>query len=70
MNINDVLSAHAQHRHGFGVKRLDRRDPAGEWREILVEDLRVSLVKSNCLRPSSLARQRITNTMASARFDS
>ena len=40
LNINDVMSRHAQRFHGLVVERLDRRDPSGEWREILVEDRR------------------------------
>jgi hypothetical protein len=38
LNCNDVLSKHAQRHHGFGVERLDRREPNGQWKEILVED--------------------------------
>jgi hypothetical protein len=40
LNCDDVLSRHAQRHHGFGIERLDRRDPGGDWKEILVEDRR------------------------------
>lgn len=40
LNINDVMSRHAQRHHGIQVERLDRRDPSGAWKEILVEDRR------------------------------
>ena len=38
LNRNDVMSKHAQRHHGTRVERLDRRDPTGAWKEILVED--------------------------------
>jgi hypothetical protein len=38
LNCDDVLSHHAQRRHGIVVERLDRREPNGQWKEILVED--------------------------------
>jgi hypothetical protein len=38
LNSNDVMSPHAQRRHGILVERLDRRAPNGDWKEILVED--------------------------------
>jgi hypothetical protein len=38
LNRNDVMSGYAQKHHGIIVERLDRRDPAGEWKEVLVED--------------------------------
>jgi hypothetical protein len=38
LNCDDVMSHHAQRRHGIVVERLDRREPNGEWKEILVED--------------------------------
>jgi hypothetical protein len=40
LNGNDVLSGYCQRRHAIEVERLDRRDPQGCWREILVEDHR------------------------------
>ena len=38
LNRNDVLSRYAQLHHNIVVERLDRRDPSGAWKEILVED--------------------------------
>ncbi|HUY32242.1 MAG TPA: hypothetical protein VMV69_05630 [Pirellulales bacterium] len=38
LNRNDVMSHYAQQHHGIVVERLDRRDPSGAWREVLVED--------------------------------
>jgi hypothetical protein len=38
LNCDDVLSKHGQRFHGIVVERLDRRNPNGEWKEILVED--------------------------------
>jgi hypothetical protein len=38
LNGNDVMSHHAQRHHGIVVERLDRREPNGQWKEILVED--------------------------------
>jgi hypothetical protein len=41
LNINDVLSHHAQRAKGIHVERLDRFDAeAEEWKEIVVEDRR------------------------------
>ncbi|HEV3025585.1 MAG TPA: hypothetical protein VGX76_24100 [Pirellulales bacterium] len=40
LDRNDVLSRHAQRHHKLLVERLDRRDPSGAWKEILVEDRR------------------------------
>ena len=37
----DVLSPHAQYRHGFSVERLEQEDAEGSgWREVVVEDRR------------------------------
>jgi len=38
LNRNDVMSKNCQKYHGVRVERLDRRDPSGAWKEILVED--------------------------------
>jgi hypothetical protein len=40
LNVNDVMSRHAQRRHDLVVERLDRRYPSGAWKEILIEDRR------------------------------
>jgi hypothetical protein len=37
LNRNDVMSPYAQRHHGIVLERLDRRDPAGDWKEVLVE---------------------------------
>ena len=37
---DDVLSSRAQSHHNVVVERLDRRDPSGAWKELLVEDRR------------------------------
>jgi len=37
---DDVLSSRAQRHHNVVVERLDRRDPSGAWKELLVEDRR------------------------------
>jgi hypothetical protein len=48
----DVLSPHAQRRHGFTVERLDQDDAEGSgWRELVVEDRRS--------RPADIAATRI-----------
>jgi hypothetical protein len=38
LNCDDVMSHFAQRRLGIVVERLDRREPNGDWKEILVED--------------------------------
>jgi hypothetical protein len=40
LNVNDVMSRHAQRHHDLVVERLDRRYPDGAWKEVLVEDHR------------------------------
>ena len=51
LNIDDVSSAYAQRQRGFRVLSLDRRDPSGAWKEVLVEDRRAT--------PAELAASRI-----------
>ena len=40
LNVDDVTSPWAQRQRGFTVKSLDQRNPAGEWKEIVVQDRR------------------------------
>jgi hypothetical protein len=48
----DVLSPHAQRRHGFTVEQLDQDDAEGsDWRQLVVEDRRSS--------PADIAATRI-----------
>jgi hypothetical protein len=42
INVNDVTSPYAQRQRGFRVRSLDRRDPGGAWKEIVVEDGRAT----------------------------
>lgn len=42
LNANDVTSPWAQKRRGFRVRSLDRREPSGAWKEVVVEDGRAS----------------------------
>jgi hypothetical protein len=42
LNSDDITSVWAQKRRGFRVKSLDRRDPCGAWKEIVVEDSRAT----------------------------
>lgn len=51
LNSDDVSSAYAQRRRGHRVVSLDRRDPSGAWKEILLEDRRTT--------PAELAASRI-----------
>lgn len=51
LNGNDVMSPYAQRQRGFCVKSLDQRNPAGEWKEIVVEDGRAT--------PAEVAASRI-----------
>ena len=50
LNLNDVMSRHAQRHHNLVVERLDRRDYGGEWKEILVEDRRVTPAETAAAR--------------------
>ena len=34
------MSRHSQRHHNLVVERLDRRDPIGQWKEVLLEDYR------------------------------
>jgi hypothetical protein len=40
LNADDVTSRHSQRQRGFHVESLDRRDPSGAWKEVVVEDRR------------------------------
>jgi hypothetical protein len=51
INSNDVTSPYAQRLRGLVVKSLDQRNPAGEWKEIVVEDGRAT--------PAEVAASRI-----------
>lgn len=51
LNVNDVSSPYAQRRRGFRLRSLDRRDPGGVWKEIVVEDGRAT--------PAEVAASRI-----------
>lgn len=51
LNVNDVSSPYAQRQRGFRVRSLDRRDPGGAWKEIVVEDGRAT--------PAEVAASRI-----------
>lgn len=51
LNVDDVSSAYSQRQRGFRVTSLDRRDPSGAWKEVLVEDRRAT--------PAELAASRI-----------
>ena len=51
LNIDDVSSPYCQRQRGFQVRSLDRRNPAGEWKEIVVEDRRCT--------PAEVAASRI-----------
>ena len=51
INSNDITSPYAQRMRGFVVKSLDQRNPAGEWKEIVVEDGRAT--------PAEVAASRI-----------
>ena len=50
LNLNDVMSRHAQRHHNLVVERLDRRDYGGEWKEILVEDRRFTPAETAAAR--------------------
>lgn len=51
LNSDDVTSPYAQRRRRICVKSLDQRNPAGEWKEIVVEDGRAT--------PADVAASRI-----------
>lgn len=51
LNCDDVSSPYAQCKRGIKVRSLDRRDPSGAWREIIVEDHRST--------PAEIAASRI-----------
>lgn len=51
LNADDVASPWAQKQRGFRVRSLDRRDAAGAWKEVVVEDGRAS--------PAEVAASRI-----------
>lgn len=38
LNVRDVSSPYCQHQKRVRLQRLDRRDSAGGWKEVLVED--------------------------------
>jgi hypothetical protein len=42
LNVDDVSSVYSQRQRGFILKSLDQRNPAGEWKEIVVEDRRAT----------------------------
>jgi hypothetical protein len=51
LNVDDVTSPYAHKQRGFRVQSLDRRNPAGDWKEIMVEDRQCT--------PAELAASRI-----------
>ena len=51
LNADDVSSPWAQRQRGFRVRSLDRREPSGQWKEVIVEDGRAS--------PAEVAASRI-----------
>jgi len=69
-NSKDVMSAHAQHRRGFSVARLDPHDV--KWEESLLDDRRTPVADQAAFRidfPAWLAtldakRQRIAESLA------
>ena len=50
VDVNDVLSVWCRQRRGLRVERLDQRDTAGSWKEILVADRRSSPAELAALR--------------------
>lgn len=51
LNADDITSPYAQRQRGYRVRSLDRRDPSGAWKEIVVEDRRAT--------PADVAASRI-----------
>jgi hypothetical protein len=51
LNVDDISSVHCQRQRGFRVRSLDRREPSGTWKEVLVEDHRAG--------PAEVAASRI-----------